>query len=640
MQPGTQLAQYRIIRRIGAGGMAEVFLAQQTGVAGFSRQVAIKTIIAAGASQESMGLFLDEARVASNLAHANIVQTLDLGLESDTLFIAMEYVPGPPLSRVIKELKDRGRLLPPHLVAYIGAKMANALDFAHRRVTTAQGQPLALVHRDISPQNILVSRTGIVKLMDFGVARASIQMHKTKTGQVRGKAAYMAPEQVRAQALDGRTDMFALGLVLYEMLTAYRPFQRNNEIASMRAIIGEDVPPLADRNPEVPPELAAVVMRCLRRPPDERYAHCGELEEALLRTIRTHRSSALESELVAVLEELFGTEQFSDELPEVEAWQPTMANVDAPDTPKLPKLPWTPEMVALINQTPQTPQAAPMHEPVGEPGPRAFTQPPQRTPPPPAFTQPPQRTPPPAPPQTAAQLDPGLTPDALSPQRGLTPGSLATGNLRLTVSSQGQMHGLLSSTNNGLSPYSLPSMTPASSPSLTTTVGSNGHLRLVVAVLASFLAGILLMVVLRDGDPPPPLPAPPEAPREAPRAVTPPSPPPSAAAVPSTPPSAPSPSPTEEAQASRAPQPTRSARPRVSESAATSPPPSASPSAAPPPDGKQLARQAMALKSRAEASGNGELAKKLGELFQDLAIGRDPTAADVELVRSAERALR
>jgi serine/threonine-protein kinase len=224
-----------------------------------------------------MGLFLDEARVASNLAHANIVQTLDLGLESDTLFIAMEYVPGPPLSRVIKELKDRGRLLPPHLVAYIGAKMAHALDFAHRRVTTAQGQPLALVHRDISPQNILVSRSGIVKLMDFGVARASIQMHKTKTGQVRGKAAYMAPEQVRAQALDGRTDMFALGLVLYEMLTAYRPFQRNNEIASMRAIIGEDVPPLADRNPDVPPELAAAVARCLRRPPDERYAHCGEL---------------------------------------------------------------------------------------------------------------------------------------------------------------------------------------------------------------------------------------------------------------------------------------------------------------------------------------------------------------------------
>lgn len=647
MQPGTQLAQYRIIRRIGAGGMAEVFLAQQTGVAGFSRQVAIKTIIAAGASQESMGLFLDEARVASNLAHANIVQTLDLGLESDTLFIAMEYVPGPPLSRVIKELKDRGRLLPPHLVAYIGAKMANALDFAHRRVTTAQGQPLALVHRDISPQNILVSRSGIVKLMDFGVARASIQMHKTKTGQVRGKAAYMAPEQVRAQALDGRTDMFALGLVLYEMLTAYRPFQRNNEIASMRAIIGEDVPPLADRNPDVPPELAAAVMRCLRRPPDERYAHCGELEDALLRTIRTHRGSALEHELVSVLEELFGTEQFSDELPEVEAWQPTMANMDAPDTPKLPKLPWTPEMVALIHQTPQTPQAAPMHEPVGEPAPpRGYTQPPQRTPPPAAFTQPPQRTPPPA---TPEHLDAGLTPDALSPQRSLTPGSLAAGNLRLTVSSNGQMHGLLSSTNNGLSPYSLPSMTPASSPSITTTVGGNGHLKLVIAVLASFLAGILLMVVLRDGEPARPAPSAPEVSPEAPRAITPPSTPtptPAATAAATPAPSASPPATVGEAPPpgpSRLPQPTRSPRGRTPEAHAAASPvasPDPSPTAAPALDKAQLGRQAMTLKSRAEASGNTELAKKLGELFQDLALGRDPTPADAELVRAAERALR
>lgn len=688
MEPGMQLAQYRIVRRIGAGGMAEVFLAQKTGAAGFSRQVAIKTIIAAGAAQESIGLFLDEARVASNLQHANIVQTLDLGFENDTLFIAMEYVPGPPLSRVIKELKDRGEFMPPTMIAYIGAKVANALDFAHRRVTTAQGQTLNLVHRDISPQNILVSRTGIIKLMDFGVARASIQMHKTRTGQVRGKAAYMAPEQVRAQALDGRTDMFALGLVLYEMLSAYRPFQRQNEIASMRAIIGEDVPPLSDRNPDVPPALEAVVMRCLRRAPDERYAHCGELEAALLHTVRNERLAQMDEQIVALLERLFGEEKFADEMPEVEAWQPTMASVDTPHSPrlKLPKSELSPTIAAMLGQTPQTPQPpviAPMPEPLMQSGPQArgFTQAPQRSMPPGGFAPgaPGQGgLPPPVPPGTpphAVAYDPstGILYDAQgqpiegvnmgTPERAFTPGSLASGsavsgsNLRIPLSSNGQMQGMLSGTASALSPYSLSSMqgmTPASSPSIVTTTSSN--LKLVVAVLASFLAGICLMVLLRDGDgggarshplpsshPSPTLPGARAVPASAaPALITQqaPSPTPQEAA----PPEAPQPSPRDTPRETPRESPREVARERPRESGRPrSTPVAEAPAAteAPQPalDRAKITERALALKSRASAAGQNELAGKLGSLVNDMLVGRDPTPADAELVRSAEKSL-
>src|SRR5262245_28702419 len=304
--------------------MAEVFLAQMTGAAGFTRAVAIKTILAAGAPQESISLFLDEAKVAALLHHASIVQTLDLGFENDTLFIVMEYVPGPPLSRIIQELKHRKRTLPPHVVAFIGAKMAAALDFAHRRVTTALGQPLHLVHRDVSPQNILITRGGMSKLTDFGVARASIQMHRTQTGQVRGKAAYMAPEQVRAKALDGRTDMFALALVLYEALTLHRPYQRHNEISSMRAILADPVPPIREHNPAVPEELVAVIERALQKAPEDRYPDCLQFENALRKTLRGQRESAAEEQLITVLNELFGPETPVEGSPApVEAWQPT-----------------------------------------------------------------------------------------------------------------------------------------------------------------------------------------------------------------------------------------------------------------------------------------------------------------------------
>lgn len=329
VEAGAQLGAYRLLRRIGSGGMAEVFLAQRLGEEGFSRTVAIKTILAHGAEEEAVRLFLDEARVAAALEHAAIVQTFDLGYENETLFIVMEYVSGPTLSRIVRELKKKhDRLMPPAMVAHIGARVAAALDFAHRRATSASGTPLELVHRDISPQNILLTRSGLVKLSDFGVARASIQTHRTKTGQVRGKAAYMAPEQVRAKQLDGRTDIFALGLVLFEALTARRAFHRKGDIQSMRAVLSDPVPPVRDFNPECPVELEAAVMRCVHKDPAKRFQNAAELEQALTRVTRALGASLIEHQITETIDEIFGEAEMyssSDSGPAVEAWQPTIA---------------------------------------------------------------------------------------------------------------------------------------------------------------------------------------------------------------------------------------------------------------------------------------------------------------------------
>lgn len=649
VEAGTQLSQYRIVRRIGAGGMAEVFLAQVTGAAGFTRPVAIKTILAAGAPQESIGLFLDEARVAALLHHASIVQTLDLGFENDTLFIVMEYVPGPPLSRVIQELKHRKRTLPPHVTAFIGAKMAAALDFAHRRVTTASGQPLHLVHRDVSPQNILVTRGGMVKLTDFGVARASIQMHKTKTGQVRGKAAYMAPEQVRAQPLDGRTDMFALALVLYEALTAFRPYQRANEIASMRAIIGEDVPPIRERNPSVPDDLVEVIMKALRRPPNERYANCAEFEEALSRTFRSHRVSAIEEELAALLVELFGEEQHKDALPDVEGWQPTINVSNTPVTPRfrVPGNELSPEIAAMLGQgTPNTPPTPATPQSNGMAGARtpvsslSAGNAPQVQPPPGAFTRAPLRSPPGVHGtneiiQSFVDNSGPLTPDSANLRITVPPGNtpvLSQPRLEQPVSPM---------VTNALVNFTPPF---ATSPSIPKTRGVSPVAKWTTAFGAT-AAGVLLVVLLakntstaenvadvaapveersfgivpaKPSEPPPPV-QPPPARREEPRR--------------------------DEARREEPPREERikkEAEPKKEKTKRTETK-EAAPPAPPPPQPQKIDRGAvvvriMELKKKAES--NPKLAQELGDLANDLLIGREPTQADLDFIKKAEKELR
>jgi serine/threonine-protein kinase len=272
------LGRYFLHERIGTGGMAEVFRATYSPEGGIEKTVAVKRILPAYAEDpQFITLFRREAELGSLLQHPNIVQVLDVGRLEDTHFIAMEYVDGLSLRQL---LKDYGPL-PPHAVAYVGAELAAALDYAHRR-TSRDGAPLNLIHRDINPPNVLLSRIGDVKLSDFGIARAITHAPVTRLGQVRGKSDYMAPEQLMGASIDGRVDLFALGLTLHEALTGQRVLQGIEEEprSSLRAILAELPPPSALR-PELPSALDAVVMSLLQFRPEDRPQRGGEVEERL-----------------------------------------------------------------------------------------------------------------------------------------------------------------------------------------------------------------------------------------------------------------------------------------------------------------------------------------------------------------------
>lgn len=337
--------------------MAEVFLGHRLGVEGFQRQVAIKTIHGHGVDREAVRLFLDEARAAATLEHGGIVRTIDLGFDDDTLYIVMEYVAGPPLSRILRSLKERGRALRPPLVAHLGIQVALALDYAHHRASSADGRRLALVHRDVSPHNILITRQGGVKLTDFGIARSAIQHHVTRTGLVRGKAAYMSPEQVRAEPLDGRSDLFALGLVLYEALTLRRPFERRDEVSSMRAVARDPIEPLRTFAPEVSTELAGWIERCLDKSPSGRPERAEVLARGLERCLAGHSPATLESGWSQLVLALFGGDEGGQGH---EEWHPTLR-----ETPSAPLLkdaaptPATPSHLAEILVELSPPEARP-----------------------------------------------------------------------------------------------------------------------------------------------------------------------------------------------------------------------------------------------------------------------------------------
>ncbi|WNG21057.1 serine/threonine-protein kinase [Cystobacter fuscus] len=255
------MGKYFLHERLGVGGMAEVFRATYSPEGGFEKQVAIKRVLPAYAdNEEFLALFRREAELGSLLNHPNIVQVLDLGRHQGTVFLALEYVDGLPLSTLLQ----RVRRLTPAAVAYIGAEMALALAYMHGR-TGRRGEPLGLVHRDLNPPNILLSRIGEVKLSDFGVARAAKQLALTRAQTVRGKAGYMAPEQAHGLELDGRADLFALGLTLYEALTGQPALHGETDAELMIASTQQDVPPPSHLVPGISPALDAIIAGLLRR---------------------------------------------------------------------------------------------------------------------------------------------------------------------------------------------------------------------------------------------------------------------------------------------------------------------------------------------------------------------------------------
>jgi serine/threonine protein kinase len=277
---------YVLLGKIAMGGMAEVFLAKRPGVEGFEKVLAIKRILPhLSDNQEFVSMFVDEAKMVASLSHPNIVQIFELGKLERSYFIAMEYVHGRDLRTIEKRARERETPFPVGLAMLITARVAAALEFAHRK-KDEKGKPLEIVHRDVSPQNILISFEGDVKLTDFGIAKAAAKASTTDRGALRGKLLYMSPEQAWGKPVDRRSDVFSLGIVFYELLTGRKPWAQMQDVSVLEMVRKSPITPLRDVNPKVPPSLAAVAMKALERDHEHRYQDASEFLHDLERTLR------------------------------------------------------------------------------------------------------------------------------------------------------------------------------------------------------------------------------------------------------------------------------------------------------------------------------------------------------------------
>lgn len=266
-----RFGSYTLHELVARGGMAEIYRATMPGIGGFEKTVAIKKILPHLAENEDfINMLIDEARIIESVSHYNIAQVYELEKIDDTYFIAMEYIHGVDLSTIIKTLARMGRYVPLDHTAYIASCICAGLYAAHSK-TDDQGRPLGIVHRDISPHNVLLSYAGDVKVIDFGVAKASLKGSHTEAGVIKGKLLYMAPEQAKAGAIDGRADLFAAGLIIYKMLTNRLPFEGENEFQIYNNIMSKEIVPPKVLNPEIPDEFNAIIMKLLARDPNQRY---------------------------------------------------------------------------------------------------------------------------------------------------------------------------------------------------------------------------------------------------------------------------------------------------------------------------------------------------------------------------------
>jgi CheY-like chemotaxis protein len=276
-----EYGNYFLLEKIAVGGMAELFKAQQRGVQGFQKIVAIKRILPHFSDNEDfVTMFIDEAKLAAQLTHPNIVQIFDLGKAGSSYYIAMEYVNGRDLRTLLKKVREYGQPFPEQVAAFVVMKVAAALDYAHRK-RGFDDRELKLVHRDISPQNVLLSTEGAVKLVDFGIAKAASKASHTVAGALKGKLLYMSPEQALGQPVDNRSDLYSLGLVLFELLTGERCFQADSEFGVLEKVRLGRVSDIQYVNPRVSKEMAGIVSRALQKGVDHRYPSARFLERDL-----------------------------------------------------------------------------------------------------------------------------------------------------------------------------------------------------------------------------------------------------------------------------------------------------------------------------------------------------------------------
>jgi serine/threonine protein kinase len=303
---GSTANSYQILAKLATGGMAEIFLARGEGVAGVERYCVLKRILRDRATDVNfVRMFLDEARLAAQLQHPNIAQVYDIGKLGDSYFFTMEYVHGETVRALLHRAQGLRRKLPINCVLTIAAGTAAGLHHAHARLGPG-GRALGIVHRDVSPSNLMVSYEGGVKVVDFGVAKASDRATETKSGTVKGKISYLSPEQCKGKRVDRRSDLFSLGICLWEMLTCERLFKRSSDFENMNAIVTEATPPPSARRPDVPPEIDELVLRLLAKSPDDRYQTADDLVEALEATAARTSLVLSSSALGRLVRELFG----------------------------------------------------------------------------------------------------------------------------------------------------------------------------------------------------------------------------------------------------------------------------------------------------------------------------------------------
>jgi serine/threonine protein kinase len=306
---GEMFGRYMLLDRVAAGGMAEVWRAKISGSDDFQRIIAIKKILPHVAEdQDFISMFRDEAKITVQLQHSNIGQVIDFNKVGDVYYIAMEYIPGKDLKTIWNyQRKIAQAPLDMGLACYICQQMADGLDYSHRKVDHL-GQELIIVHRDVSPQNVLVSWDGEVKVIDFGIAKAAGKSGRTQAGVLKGKFGYMAPEQIRGVPLDGRADVFALGVVLYEMLCGKRAFQAKSDFALLEKVRKVKIVPPREVNPQIPRELEQILMKALAKNRDERYRWASDFSQDLQRFLLMSGKPPSRYELAEFLKIIFPTE--------------------------------------------------------------------------------------------------------------------------------------------------------------------------------------------------------------------------------------------------------------------------------------------------------------------------------------------
>src|SRR5882757_3977799 len=303
-----QFGPYLVYERLGVGGMATVHRALERGFEGFERIVALKRLLPHLAEDASfIKSFVREAKLASYLNHVNIVKIFELGRVGTEYFISMEYIDGRDIRRILRHARKVSGPPPIHVTVGLLLQLCDALDYAHHQVDH-DGAPLGIVHRDVSPSNVLVTSAGHVKVIDFGIAKAQSAQLRTQTGRVKGKLAYMAPEALAGKDLDARSDLFAVGVIAHELLTARPLFATKNEYQTLMKVQRAEVVPPSTFNHACPAELDAIVLRTLARDPDDRFLRAGDLRDELNAMRRQYNLATAERDIASWLDWAFGLE--------------------------------------------------------------------------------------------------------------------------------------------------------------------------------------------------------------------------------------------------------------------------------------------------------------------------------------------